>query len=181
MDDELRFVRAADVAADIGRAFERQRERLRTLLPNALILHTGASSMPDAMTRGDLDVHVRVSQTTFPSAVLLLVEAYQPVHREMWTSEFAVFVVPEAEPETGIALTAIDGEHDHRFLTSWAQLRADPELIAELNALKLGFQATRDVDGYERTKSAFFTTLERRSLRAAHIGPVASRRESAAL
>jgi hypothetical protein len=52
-----------------------------------------------------------------------------------------VFVVSNAEPETGIALTAIDGEHDHRFLTSWQQLRTDPDLVAELNALKLGFQA----------------------------------------
>ena len=158
------------MAEQTGRAFACRREQLGRLLPDALVLHTGASSVPDALTRGDLDVHVRVSQPAFAPAVARLLEAYEPSHPEIWTDELAVFVVPDAEPETGIALTVVGAEHDRRFLTSWEQLRADPELVAELNALKLAFEGTADVDGYERAKAAFFTTLERRGRSTRPVG-----------
>jgi len=55
----------------------------------------------------------------------------------MWTAEFATFIALNASIATGIALTTIGGEHDHRFIVGWDRLACDRRLLEEYNALKL--------------------------------------------
>ncbi len=77
----------------------------------------------------------------------------------MWTSEFAAFVVPHKSIPTGVALTAIGGEHDQRFLLAWDRLSREPRLLEELNALKLSYEKTDDAASYESAKSVFFSAI----------------------
>lgn len=133
---------------------------IRRLLPEAEVAHTGGTSLPDALTRGDVDLLVRVAPEAFAHAASALSERFRRYRPDIWERGFAAFVVPEeTRLPTGIALTAVGGEHDRRFTRSWQRLAARPDLLAEHNELKLRFDGTNDEEGYRAAKSSFFTRL----------------------
>ncbi len=140
-------------------AFRVERAKIRRLLPRAEVVHTGATSVAEALTRGDLDIHVRVRADEFVLARDVLASVNVGYRREMWTPEFATFVVRDASIPTGIALTAIRGEHDRRFVTAWDRLRRDATLLRAYNELKLKHEGAADDSAYEAEKAAFFTAL----------------------
>ena len=127
------------------------RARLALLLPAHELVHTGGTSVPGALTKGDVDLHLRVLPADFAATVRVLRGLYRVVHPEIWQDSLATFAV-EASLPTGIAVTPIGSEHDVRFRRSWELLRADPGLLAEYNALKQG-------GDYEDRKSAFFDRI----------------------
>ena len=134
-----------------------ERDRLAVLLssPHELVL-VGGSSLPLALTKGDVDLHLRVPVYAFPSVVTALSEIYEVVHPEIWQRTLATFAVEAALP-TGMAVTPAGSEHDLRFTRSWERLAADPALVVAYNDLKVRH---RDDPGeYERQKSAFFDSL----------------------
>ena len=160
MDDALLHFRPAHaLGAGIARAFKDEQAEILSLLPHAEVLHTGATSVPAALTRGDLDIHVRVSSAEFSGARDALGGIYASYRTETWTGEFATFIALDASIATGIALTAIGGEHDHRFIIGWDRLACDRRLLEEYNALKLKYDDTADADSYEAAKSTFFSAL----------------------
>lgn len=128
-----------------------ERERLATLGVDGYLGLVGGSSLPGALTRGDVDLHLRVEPDAFPGAVARLRAVYAVVHPEIWQASLATFEVPGAPLPTGVAVTPRGSEHDVRFTVTWLRLAAEPALLAEYNALK-----TADDDGYEDRKSAFF-------------------------
>jgi hypothetical protein len=60
-DGLLHFRPAHALGAGIARAFKDEQAEILSLLPHAEVLHRGATSVSAALTRGDLDIHVRVS------------------------------------------------------------------------------------------------------------------------
>ncbi len=128
-----------------------ERERLAGLGELVLV---GGSSVPGALTRGDVDLHLRVPPADFAATVARLRDRYAVVHPEIWAPTLATFTVP-AELPTGLAATPVGSEHDLRFTRTWQLLAADPALVAEYNAVKL---AAADPD-YESSKSAFFDSV----------------------
>jgi GrpB-like predicted nucleotidyltransferase (UPF0157 family) len=139
-----------------------QRERLRGLgVPGDLVL-VGGCSVPGALTRGDVDLHLRVPPDAFRLAVDLLREHYPVVHPDIWTTTLATFDVPPSrpsDPSVGIAVTPCGSEHDLRFTRSWQLLAADPALLEEYNTAKLAGESDIDGPGYEARKSAVFDRL----------------------
>lgn len=131
---------------------------MRIIVPDGELSLTGGSSLPGALTFGDVDLHLRVPPESFEAAIEALRGAYVVVHREMWQSDFATFEVLGADAPTGIALTAIDGEHDRRFRRTWELLAADPRLLASYNELKRRHLGG-DPEAYRAAKSAFFAKV----------------------
>ena len=139
-----------------------ERDRLAVLLsnPHELVL-VGGSLLPLALTKGDVDLHLRVPVSAFPPVVTALSEIYEVVHPEIWQPTLATFAVQAALP-TGMAVTPAGSEHDLRFTQSWQRLAEDPALVVAYNDLKVRH---RDDPGeYERQKSAFFDSLVSSSL-----------------
>jgi GrpB-like predicted nucleotidyltransferase (UPF0157 family) len=138
-----------------------QRGRLRALgVPGELVL-VGGSSVPGALTHGDVDLHLRVLEPDFAVAVDLLRSVLPVVHPEIWAATLATFTVPRraaTDPPTGLAVTPRGSEHDVRFTRSWQLLAADPELVERYNAMKLAGDGPEG-PGYETRKSAFFDRL----------------------
>ncbi len=139
-------------------AFRSERTRIQALLPSAVVIHTGATSLPDLLTLGDLDIHVPVPVSDFSAARSALDMGYAPHRPEMWTDGFAAYTAEARPLPVGLVLTAIGGEHDRRFTVSWQRLAADPELVSQYNALKLR-HASGSAAEYEADKSAFFSRL----------------------
>lgn len=113
---------------------------------------TGGSSLEGLLTKGDIDLQLRVTRQQFPYAVAGLHRMsgrYVPAHPEIWTPWLAAFERAEGPP-VGIAVTIVGSEHDRRFVTSWRRMADDPGAREEYNAVK------RRATDYEAEKSRFF-------------------------
>ena len=127
-------------------------------VPGDLVL-TGATSVPGALTKGDVDLHLRVDPGHYIAAVALLGETYEAASLDAWAETLAVFDIPRPRP-TGLAVTPVGSVHDRRFRATWRVLHRDRLRLAEYNALKRTAYGTAE---YEELKSAFFTAIVERS------------------
>jgi GrpB-like predicted nucleotidyltransferase (UPF0157 family) len=132
-----------------------QRVRIGRMLPGIEVVHVGATAVPGAVTKGDVDVMVRVPPAGFEAAVRALRSAYAIHQPENWTPTYASFVDPEAgEPPVGMQLVAAGSEDEAPFEPFLDALRADPALLAEYNALKRRLDGS-DYELYTREKGEF--------------------------
>jgi ribosomal protein S18 acetylase RimI-like enzyme len=123
-------------------------------VPGELLL-TGGSSLPGVLTKGDIDLHLRVAAAEYAGAVARLSGLYPIGSPHAWSGTLAVFDVPRARA-TGLAVTPVGSEHDVRFRSTWRTLRRHPELLEEYNAVKT---AAWGSSRYDEQKSAFFTSI----------------------
>ena len=103
------------------------------------MLHVGATAVPGCLTKGDLDVVVRVEPADFAAAEARLAGRFGRNAGSVRTEDFAAFAEAGRSPPLGIQLTVKGGALDifHAFA---AALRGDPALVRRYNALKLRFR-----------------------------------------
>jgi GrpB-like predicted nucleotidyltransferase (UPF0157 family) len=143
--------RAYEAAA---RLFARISDELKRTLPaSAEILHVGATAVPGCLTKGDLDIVVRVPAPAFAAADAVLAARFTRNVGSRRTDTFSSFEDAQATPHLGIQLTVAGGEDDYFHLFVEA-LRREPELVARYNALKRGFDG-KPMDAYRVAKGAF--------------------------
>jgi GrpB protein len=129
--------------------------RLRELqVPGTLEL-TGAASLPGVLTKGDIDLHLRVPERAFAHVIDRLRAAYRPTNIEVWAPTLVVFDIPGSRP-AGLAVTPVGSEHDRRFTAAWRCLAEDRALLEEYNELK---RTAFGDPSYEDRKSAFFSRI----------------------
>lgn len=121
---------------------------------SAEVLHVGSTAVVGCLTKGDLDVVVRVARHDFSMAEAELAVRYPRNLTSARTHDFSAFC---AAPEVGIQLTAIGGAFDFFHVFSDA-LRAAPELIEAYNRLKRRYDG-RPMEDYRKAKDAFVTAL----------------------
>ncbi|MBX9246100.1 hypothetical protein ICW40_14960 [Actinotalea ferrariae] len=145
--------RSDELVAQARAVLAAERGRLRALdVPGELVL-LGGASLPGTLTKGDVDLHLRVDPARFDAAVDALRGVYAVVHPDIWQPTLATFEVPGAPLPTGVAVTPVGGEHDVRFTLTWRRIAEDATLLAEYTALKAD---GAEAPGYEERKSAFF-------------------------
>ena len=150
--------RQARAAAD--RLFEEVKQELHDFLSVPVeIEHIGATAVPDCLTKGDLDVVVRVQREDFQAVEAAFAARYEPNPGSTRTEEFAAFEDETRRPHLGLQLTAKGGAFDifHHFVDA---LRANPELVMEYNALKLAHDG-QPMDRYRAAKDAFIDQVLR--------------------
>ncbi len=152
-DDGRVLIRTTDASvAEARRILELERSALAEHdVPGDLSL-TGGSSVAGLLTKGDIDLHLRVRPEDFTVAIERLRILYRPVHLGIWTETLAAFE-RQGKPPVGVAVTVIDTDHDRRFIAGWRRLGFDPVLRNQYNALK---SAGGD---YEAAKSNFFSRI----------------------
>jgi GrpB-like predicted nucleotidyltransferase (UPF0157 family) len=110
--------------------------RLAALLPKAEFHHVGATAIPGALTKGDVDVALRVDAEDFPAAVTALKSQFVTKQPQNWTDTFASFGDDTSFPfPLGIQLVTRNSENDiflflHEYFTS------DASHLAEYNRIK---------------------------------------------
>lgn len=140
--------------------FESERSKIARLLPEADVRHIGGTSVPGALTKGDLDIQVRVSPERFAPAVSRLRQIYATVNEDVWDAEFAVFAArpgPLPEP-TRISIAAVGSLYDRNGAGLWDLVAAHPPLLRRYNDLKKKHVA-EGRQAYEDAKAAFFKGL----------------------
>jgi GrpB-like predicted nucleotidyltransferase (UPF0157 family) len=136
--------------------FEGMKRTLIEMLPSsAEVLHVGATAIPGCLTKGDLDIVIRVRQADFERVDGILAKCLTRNAGSVRTQEFSAFEDLGQALHVGVQLVARDGSFDifHSFVDA---LRANPELVRRYNALKLAFHGKSMVD-YRQAKNAFIT------------------------
>ncbi len=147
---------AARAAAEA--LFERIAPVLRRELPlSAEIRHIGSTAIPGCLTKGDLDIVVRVHPTDFQAADEALAARFARNAGSMRSSSFASFEDHTQSPHLGIQLTTIGAANDFFHLLV-ERLQCDPALLRSYNALKTRFDG-HPMAEYRAAKDAFIAEV----------------------
>jgi len=130
---------------------------LRQRLPDCQIEHIGATSMPDGVTKGDVDVNIRVSQQDFANVVDILRRCYDVAQPDNWSPTYASFSDPSHDLPVGLQVTVVGSSDD--FLVDLRDLmRADAQLRRDYDGVKSG-AASLGPDGYWAAKNDFLEPI----------------------
>lgn len=160
MDNEPPFllVETETARAKAQLLFERVYTALDPLLPTGSeIRHIGATAVPGCLTKGDLDIVVRVPKQAFCDANDLLASRFQRNSGSIKTDSFSAFEDATGDPHLGIQLTAIGGPHDFFHVFVEALCRSQ-ELVDQYNQLKRSFDGI-DMATYRLAKDAFVESV----------------------
>lgn len=153
--EAVRIRPSAELAEAVQAAFEDHRDQVLRFVPDGEVEHVGATSVPDALTKGDLDVLVRVRSSEFSHAIAALRDVYEIHQPENWTATLASFTDPASNaPAVGVQLVVAGSASDALFGPFRDALIADPALLAEYNALKQRLDG-HSYEHYTATKGAF--------------------------
>jgi GrpB-like predicted nucleotidyltransferase (UPF0157 family) len=145
----------AELRVEARVAFEEHRDRVLELLPGVDVEHVGSTAIPGALTKGDVDLLVRLEATDFERAAGMLSRGYSVHQPENWTPTYASFVAEEETPlPVGIQLAVMGSAEEAFFAPFRDALASDPALLAEYNALKCRHDGG-DYDRYTEAKGEF--------------------------
>lgn len=164
----VRIMRADDVHDLAEGVVDAHRKVVLELVPGAEVEHVGATAVPGALTKGDVDVLVRVGEAEFPAAVEALSCRYAIHQPHNWTPTLASFTDPDAgELPVGIQLVVRGSDTDKFFGPFRDALIGSDALLAEYNELKLHLDGL-EYERYTEQKGQFVERVLRElSLRSA--------------
>jgi GrpB-like predicted nucleotidyltransferase (UPF0157 family) len=141
----------------VARLYRDVEAELRRLLPGADIQHVGSTAIPNSLTKGDLDVQVRVAGSEYAAAKAALENIYA-VNTGGFASEDAIsFEDYSRQLSLGVHLTVIGGTADIQWRFR-DLLAASPDLRAEYDRLKLRFHGG-SMSRYRDAKAAFVSQV----------------------
>lgn len=149
----MKFYRADQYQASCEALFFRYKREIQQLLPDAIIEHIGASSIPKAVSKGDLDIFVGVEANELELAVQILTTlGFQEKVDTLRTSELCML---ESTADEEVACQVVSNRSAFEcFLVFRDTLRANSSLIQEYNELKMSCEGWPQEE-YRRKKSAF--------------------------
>lgn len=146
--------------------FERIAPEITALVPSAIVEHVGATSVPGCLTKGDLDIAVRVPADAFVTAERALATRFERNTGSDRTDTFSSFADDASDPPLGVQLCVI-GSPDDMFHVLRDALRADPAIARAYNELKATFDG-RPMDEYRAAKTAWIEQILARATAGPH-------------
>jgi GrpB-like predicted nucleotidyltransferase (UPF0157 family) len=154
----MRLSWSEDLQPVVERVLDQLGSSLRTLVPDFELQHIGATSIRGAVTKGDVDVLLRVTRERFPAIVELLTRHFQIKQPANWSSEFASFGDDDRYAlSVGIQVVVIDTTED-AFLFLRDYLLGNPDALEQYNRLKVA-AAPAGSEAYWKAKDAFLSGL----------------------
>lgn len=127
---------------------------IEEVLPECDVQHVGSTAIPNSITKGDLDIQVRVKANIFPSAVNELGKLYELNEGSVKTGTFRAFKDDLTNPPVGVQLTVINSEFDF-FWKFRDVLLMNDNYRKEYDTLKRKYEG-REMDDYREAKNKFF-------------------------
>jgi GrpB-like predicted nucleotidyltransferase (UPF0157 family) len=116
--------------------FARYNVDIQKLLPNARVEHVGSSSIPNAISKGDLDIFVGVDISQLDYSVKLL-SSTMKLQEKIDTLRTQELCMLESTSDDGVALQVVaNGSIFEFFLTLRDKLRTNYSLVQQYNELK---------------------------------------------
>ncbi|WP_129692259.1 GrpB family protein [Gottfriedia acidiceleris] len=139
------------------KSFLIHRKLIKALLPEADVQHVGSTAIPNSLTKGDLDIQVRVIPEQFEKAVKALASVFELNEGSIKTDLFRAFKNDSIDSPIGLQLTIIDSDFDF-FWKFRDLLLLNDEYRVEYDNLKRRFEG-RGMDEYRECKNKFFEKL----------------------
>ena len=160
-DEHVYFAPEQSFREAIARLFARVQARLSALLPRSDIQHVGSTAIPGSLTKGDLDVQVRVTADDYDAAKEVLSKLYR-VNLGGFVSDDAIsFEEDGSQPSLGVHLTVIDGSADIQWRFR-DLLNVSKALREEYDQLKRRFDGG-SMEAYRDAKATFVERVLRDS------------------
>jgi len=147
-----------ELKPQVDRVLTQVTVQLGALCPDAELHHIGATAMPGALTKGDVDVLLRVSRARFQVVVDVLKQHFTVKQPANWTPEFASFGDDASyELPLGVLVVVKDASEDFLlFLRDYFVSHHDA--LAEYNRLKVT-HAAEGPEGYWKAKDRFLAKI----------------------
>jgi GrpB-like predicted nucleotidyltransferase (UPF0157 family) len=160
ISNRMRLLLPVEYQSRLHLRFVQLHDRIKQLLPNSSIEHVGSSSIPGALSKGDLDVCVLVQPNEHLDAIRRLTEVgYVEKIETLRTEQLCMLEWHVCDEEHAIQLVA-QGSSFEMFMTFRDALISDPSLVAKYNQVKL--EAAKNADGkYREAKSLFIEAVLR--------------------
>jgi GrpB-like predicted nucleotidyltransferase (UPF0157 family) len=153
----IKLINEIDIRADAQRIYNILRERCSGLVPNSEIEHIGSTSIPGALTKGDLDVLVMVSTSEFSAAREILDQEFERNHEMDPEPEFVSYSGTLDGLDFGVQLIP-KGETKFGFIELRETLRESQELLSKYNDIKRG-KKDASMEEYRAAKSSFILSI----------------------
>lgn len=150
----MRFLEPEEFLAKTEAIFSDLNQRLRSILPCADVEHIGSSAIKGAISKGDLDVLVRVLTSEFEDAISKIKDlGFSEKSGTLRNESLCMLVTETYNWDVAIQLIAKNSEYED-FIIFRDRLNHDPELVARYNQLKSSSRGL-SADEYRQKKSAF--------------------------
>ncbi|ASL62610.1 GrpB family protein [Bacillus cereus] len=153
----VNFLEQSKINEMANKEVSHQKSRILELLPNVDIQHIGSTAIPNSITKGDLDIQVRVSKEDFTKAVEILSTIYDINEGSTKTDFFRAFKDDSLPLPLGVQLTVINSDLDFFWKIRDVLLKND-EFRKEYDDLKRNFEG-KTMDEYRLAKNQFFERI----------------------
>ncbi len=153
------FRPTTDFIDKTNKLFREQKNIISNLISSADIKHIGSTAIPGSITKGDLDMNIRVRKENFNHAIEVLKKHYEINQPENWTENFASFKSKINGIDFGIQLTIMGSPTDD-FVKLRDILIKNPDLTKEFNLMKQRYDG-KDMNEYRKEKAKFFERLRK--------------------
>jgi GrpB-like predicted nucleotidyltransferase (UPF0157 family) len=154
----MEFVEQSKFLPRIEEVFDELSQRLRFMLPDSRIEHVGSSSIPGAISKGDLDIFLGVSPLEFDESVSLVKSiGFYEKSDTMSTESLRMMVSDNYKEDVAIQIVATGSEFEC-FIDFRDQMRSSHELVLKYNQLKLNCKDMSHGQ-YREVKSSFIESV----------------------
>ena len=127
-------------------------------LPGADVEHVGSTAVPGCLTKGDLDVLVRVPSEAFLSSMEVLDGLLARSPRNDPTDDYIEYDYVGRGFSASVQLAVVDAWHDRRFHGLKALLTSDPRALERYNGMKRTYEG-RPMEKYRQAKALLIESL----------------------
>jgi GrpB-like predicted nucleotidyltransferase (UPF0157 family) len=155
--ERVHFLEQSHFHEQAEKTFLEQKEKILRLLPEADVQHVGSTAIPNSLTKGDLDIQVRIPAEMFTAAVKKLSTLYAVNKGSVQTDYFHAFQDDTTALPLGVQLTVIGSELDI-FWKFREVLFANDAYRTEYDELKKAYE-DKSMEAYREAKQQFFARL----------------------
>lgn len=149
----MKFYSANQYQASCEALYLQYKDKIKALLPEVRVEHIGASSIPMAVSKGDLDIFIGVEVSSLDASVQQLkVLGFQEKIDTLRTPELCMLESTLGE-DVALQVVANDSEFEC-FIVFRDALRESADLVRQYNELKLSCVGLSQ-KAYREKKSAF--------------------------
>lgn len=148
----MKFYNAKNYQPACLKLFKHFKRGINRLLPKARVEHIGSSSIPNAISKGDLDIYIGVDAADLENAVLKLkILGFKEKTNTLRTTELCML---ESTSQDVALQVVANGSDFENFLTFRDRLCCHPDLVKQYNLLKKSCEGMTHQD-YRNKKSEF--------------------------
>ncbi len=155
---QLHFQNTSELQTLLNRIFEREKMKIKKELPYSDVQHVGSTAIPGLLTKGDLDILVRVKKEQFAEAKEKLTSLYRFDPGNPPTETYTGFDSQQYNFPLGIQLVVAEGEEDIEFTKVRDELKKNASLRERFNQLKLQFEG-KERSAYRVAKTQFINMI----------------------